>query len=623
MVSKSELESLALRDPLSFGILHIDLLDDKKWRVWNWLPEIYAAANPWRLEKYPVGESRKLTIQKSTQSGITTLMMVKSLHFMVNWNIRVFYTLPRLTDVGDFSSTRLDPTIQASPYLKEMLGEPDSNHAKRIGNSYMYISELTVEPRMLPSDMAIIDEVDLSDQDHMSTVLNRLDASSWKISNTLSTPTLNNYGINAIYLNSDMCKWMVKCEACGEHQVMDFDVNVKVVGAPANPDRVYYGCASCGKEFSVDDINEWGTWVPEKPALSSNHRGYHISQMMTHDALDLYTSFRDPQTKLLEFYRKRLGEPYQLGGGSIERDDFLVTCFDEPYLPEMTPDDRSTYYMGLDQGNELQVIIAKIEPDSRIRKIVHIELIPMDDGFERAAKLMKLFKIRRAVWDANPNRHSVLTVQKNFPAKLLAADYIEQQKQRWKTNKQGKRYITNVTMHRTTAFDELMESIKKGEWRMPGEPPSLSVEVELTIDHVTALRRDIEERKTRSGTTEVGVYRKLRADHLAHAWAYLAVAIDIDKGKSGKVSVIGAKKDEDDVVEEDENAPSKETIVYIVSKLAEVPREQLSEYLLRRDHSGYVTPFPLSHKLTFLTEEDREEVDWVITEVLLDPGQAK
>ncbi|MCK5605141.1 hypothetical protein KAR91_24840, partial [Candidatus Pacearchaeota archaeon] len=92
MVSKSELESLALRDPLSFGILHIDLLDDKKWQVWNWLPEIYAAANPWRLEKYPVGEPRKLAIQKSTQSGITTLMMVKSLHFMANWNIRVFYT---------------------------------------------------------------------------------------------------------------------------------------------------------------------------------------------------------------------------------------------------------------------------------------------------------------------------------------------------------------------------------------------------------------------------------------------------------------------------------------------------------------------------------------------------
>jgi len=620
MVNKTDLESLALRDPLSFGILHIDLLDDKHWKVWKWLPELYSVGNPWAIEKYPVGLARKFAIQKSTQAGITTLMMVKSLHFLANWNVRVFYTLPRLTDVGDFSGTRLDPTIQASPFLRELLGEPNSNHAKRIGNSYMYISELTTEPRMLPSDMAIIDEVDLSDIDHMSTVLNRLDASRWKLSNTLSTPTLANYGINAIFLNSDMREWMVKCPSCGTHQVMDFDVNVRIEGPPDTPTRVYYGCEKCDREFTVDEINEYGEWVPGKPQLSDEHRGYHISQMMTHPAIELYKAFRDPQTKLVEFYRKRLGMPYQLGGGSIEREDFLVTCFDDPYLPEMSPDDRSKYYMGLDQGNELQVVIGKIEPDSRLRKIVHIEFIPMEDGFERAAKLMKLFRIKRAVWDGNPNRHPVLTIQKNFPGKLLAADYIEQQKTRWKTNKQGQKYTTNVTIHRTTMFDELMESIKKGEWQLYGEPPSLNPEVELLIDHVTALKRDVEERTTRSGTIEVGVYRKLRMDHLAHAMGYLGIAMDIDKGKRGKVAVVGEMSAEEIVVEEDSERPPKEDIVYIVGKLAEVPKEQLSEYLLRRDSPKYEIPFPLSYKITKVSEYDQNVVDWVITEILLGDG---
>lgn len=619
-VDKESLDSLARKDPLSFGILNVDLLDDKEWKVWDWLPAIYATANPWDIKNNPAGKPRKLAIQKSTQSGITTVMMVKSLHFMSNWSVRVFYTLPRLTDVGDFSGTRLDPTIDASPFLKGLKGEPDSNHAKRIGNSFMYISELTTEPRMLPADMAIIDEVDLSNIDHMSTVLNRLDASSWKISNTLSTPTLAGYGINAIYLNTDMRRWMVKCEACGHHQVMDFHVNVKTEGPPATPTDVYYGCAQCDQRFTVEQINEWGQWVAEKPDRSRDHVGFHISQMMTHPALELYTNFRDPQTKLLEFYRKRLGEPYQLGGGSIERDDFLVTCFDEPYLPELSPDDRSTYYMGLDQGNELQVIIGKIEPESRVRKIVHIELIPMDQGFERAAQLMKLFRVRRAVWDGNPNRHSATTIQKKFMAKLLVADYIEQQKTRWKTNKQagtpGKKTVTNVTIQRTMMFDDLMESIKKGEWRMPGEPPSLAPDVELIIDHVTGLKRDIEERNTRSGIIEVGVYRKLRADHLAHALGYLHVAMDIDKGKQGRLAVIGSKDEEEEIVE-DEDRPSNEKVKLIVSHLAAVPSEQISGYLLHRNREDYVPPFPLSHYLTFVEEESQEDIDWVMQEVLL------
>jgi hypothetical protein len=234
--------------------------------------------------------------------------------------------------------------------------------------------------------------------------------------------------------------------------------------------------------------------------------------------------------------------------------------------------------------------------------------------------LMKLFRIKRAVWDGNPNRHPVLTLQKTFPGKLLAADYIEQQKTRWKTNKQGQKYTSNVTIHRTTMFDDLMESIKKGEWQLYGEPPNLSPEVELLIDHVTALKRDVEERTTRSGIIEVGVYRKLRMDHLAHAMGYLGIAMDIDKGKRGKVAIVGETSQEEIVEEEDTDRPPKDDIVFIVSKLAEVPKEQLSEYLLRRDSPQYEIPFPLSYKITKVQEYEQDVVDWVITEVLLGDG---
>jgi hypothetical protein len=46
------------------------------------------------------------------------------------------------------------------------------------------------------------------------------------------------------------------------------------------------------------------------------------------------------------------------------------------------------------------------------------------------------------------------------------------------------------------------------------------------MDQLMSIKRDIEKRKTPSGEIEVGVWRKLRADHLAHALGYCFCAID-------------------------------------------------------------------------------------------------
>lgn len=239
-MTENEYTSLARRDPLSFGLLYIDLLEDKIWdfETRAWLPEIYGAVNPWNIERYPVGLSRRLVVEKATQVGISTLAMTKMFHLASNWPVRIGYTLPRQQDTIDIVTTRIDPMIRHSPYLREKLGVPDSTHAKQFGDSYLYFMELTVEPRMIPLDALYVDEVDLSEPDNVDIVSNRMDASRWKLATYLSTPTIPNYGIHKFYNSSDMREWLVKCPKCNYWQTLDWEQNLRVVGAANNPTRV-------------------------------------------------------------------------------------------------------------------------------------------------------------------------------------------------------------------------------------------------------------------------------------------------------------------------------------------------------------------------------------------------
>jgi len=592
-----QITSLARRDPLAFGISYVDLLDGKTWEVGTraWATEIYQTANPWLIEKYPSEHARRVVVTKSTQAGISTWAMVRMLHFATNWPVRVFYTLPRQQDLLDLVATRVDPMIRASTYLSSKLGSPDSAHSKRIGDSYLFFMELTTEPRMMPADMLLVDEVDLSDQEHMATAINRLDASRWKIVNYLSTPTVPNFGVHGIYGASDMREWLVKCPKCGYEQPIEWESNLRVVGPVMRPDKVFYGCASCNAEITVAHM-QTGRWVAQHPDLSNDLVGFHVHQMLTTPADELHKIFRDPTTRLVEFYRKRLGKPYEIGGGSLDRDDFLAACFDEPYEFEPGWDGESGYYLGVDQGNELQVLICKVPPNSRRPRIVHVELVPMERGFRRLSQLMEVFHVRKAVGDANPNRHGMIEQVHQFPGRFLVADYIEQ-KQIWNA-KAGSTKLgnvkTNVTIDRTSGMDHLMAEIKNGKFQLPGSPPALHPDVELIIDQVTALKRDVETRKSRAGETTVGVWRKLRADHLAHAWLYMLTAIEIDRGKGLKMAVIGGSKSTDNPeAPEQSEVVDAETTRQIIALLSEVPKDQLRQYQAHERVWMEAIPFPL------------------------------
>lgn len=608
---RRKIELLTREDILSYGIFNVDLLENKRWKIRPWDKDIYKAVNPADIERTPVGLARQLIIQKSTQCGMSTMAAVRLFHFSDFWATRSIYMLPRQQDYIDFVTTRVDPMIARSDRLAKLLGSPDSTRAKQLGNSYVFFMESTVEPRMMPADAVFIDEFDLSDMRNVATAQNRMDDSWWKLKYFYSTPTVPNYGINAAFESSNKQEWFIKCSACNHYQILNWDKNLRIIGNPRDPSKVFFGCQRCDKELTREEINS-GMWVPEFPERTSKSIGFHISQMMSHDPLQLYYTYIDPLTKLYEFYRKNLGMPYELGIGSIEREDLLATCFDEPYLFERVPDGKSRYYMGVDQGNELQVLIGKLEQGSNRPKVVGLLSISFEKGFKELDRLIRIFKPDRVVIDADPNRHSAREIQKEYKGKVYLADYGGSTD--WSIRVDPKTGIkSGVVIGRSEGFDRLIEDIKEGGWQLPGSVSDLPQDTETLIDHITALKRDIEVQRTASGEKEVAVWRELRASHFAHSWLYLKTAIEIAKGKNYRVAAINLNSTQQQSVED---AEKQEEFINISVRLAEVPTEQLDGYI-RGKFDPEDLPFPLSFKIRVLSEKHSDDmIEYTIRKIL-------
>ena len=160
-----ELRDQAIRDPLAYGMLYITLPNNVIWEYRPWLPDIYNTLNPYNIQS-GLDRCRKATIIKSTQSGLTTAGLIKTLHMMSEFDLNVAYSLPRDQDVIDLVRAKLNPMIAYSPYIQSIMGSVDAVKMKQIGSAFMYLMSMTTEPRMLSADAIVNDEIDLSDPEN-------------------------------------------------------------------------------------------------------------------------------------------------------------------------------------------------------------------------------------------------------------------------------------------------------------------------------------------------------------------------------------------------------------------------------------------------------------------------
>lgn len=511
----------SVEDPVTWAIRNIKLPRGMKWdfseRMWQ--IKLLDDMHPFKV------------IKKSAQVGLTTISVCNILHSLSRRNITAMYTLPRRDDITDFAATTLDPIINGSPYLESILSNSDSVRLKQFSHdkghmSFLHITEASVEPRMLPVDMLVNDEIDRSDPDFLQIFRARLDNSPDPHHYQFSTPTLPGFGIDVLYDSTTKSTWFVRCSHCGTRQKLDWEINFTEIPEPR------YICYRCQRDIEVDAIVN-GEWVDEFPGRDIH--GYHVSHMMmpiTRPPSKLSLDLSSNRLSKRNFYNLKLGLAYSGAAGKFSRDLLANHLFAERYQSEIIPlTDHGRYYIGADQGNDLHIVVVKRVGKMNI--IVRVEKIKYEsdvDGFTRLIQLIRLYRARFTVLDAMPNTHSARTVWMTFrdEDRVAMCHYTSGVESFITRNRQEGR----VLVGKTEAFDGLQSEIARGDWRCYGPYEGRDDNVEMMLAHLCNLRRD--EKQDASGVLR-GFWIATGADHYGHALSYARVASMIAESNSGLV----------------------------------------------------------------------------------------
>jgi hypothetical protein len=495
-----------------------------------------AVGKPLDFERHPYlvdlyqNNQRHRVIEKAAQLGVSEWAVSYAMWSCDQRKANVLYVFPSERTISDFSATRITPAINASDYLSQIVlpgnrGGVDQTMLKRIGNRHLYLRGGQVKPdgrapqlKSIDADVVVLDELDEMDKRVPAIAEKRLGHSTLKEMVYLSTPSYPGMGIHEWFLQSDRRYWMLKCPHCGarqhltvHHLITEWDDVGRPVGWHGKSEGVpFCACEHCGGEL---DRLAYGEWVAEYPGRELV--GYHMDKLFSpHSELaaiirNLDTADEDDRK---EAYNQDLGLPYRPKGGGLEPEQIDACIRDYgsgPLRGEIT-------VMGVDVGLVLHVVIRGRRNADGLRPLRYAGTV---GEFEDLLPLIKRFRVRSTVVDANPETRSARAFQASQRSGRVYLAYYSRghsgRKQEDPLEWNDKEGIVNVD--RTRLLDETYA-------RFIDEVNVLPADIKNVKDYYRQLCAPV--RTTRMGSDHnlVTVYVETEADHFAHAENYCTIA---------------------------------------------------------------------------------------------------
>ena len=222
--------------------------------------------------------------EKARQIGISETSLNEVIHFLwTNPGTKWVITLPRDSQLRDFSTTRIAEAFSETPQMRGLLGVPNQVYAKRVGDSFMLLRSAWEAGlgEGIDADGVTLDEKDRMKEKIEVAFRESMKSSKFGWLREISTPTIPGAGIDAVFKESDQQVWLVRCKTCGLEQEIEYPDNIIVVkDIPAGTRELPEGCYAylCRKTKCRGDLDRMrGRWVARKPD-KKNIRGYHMPQ---------------------------------------------------------------------------------------------------------------------------------------------------------------------------------------------------------------------------------------------------------------------------------------------------------------------------------------------------------
>ena len=474
---------------------------------------------------------------KCVQFGLSELLIVIS-HQEAASGLTVMYVLPAYELRNRFVNNRIN-TLHNYDHYRDLVLQ-----AKRRGGvhrtSLMHLgkggiafvgSNVESEFVEIPIDSAYIDELDRCNQKNIQMLPDRLTASEHKYLRKVSNPTIEDFGIDEQYRDSDGREWFIKCPHCNHRFVPDFFKTVvretgmalyepRCVDADGQPQ---VACPKCSR--AVPRLGP-GEWVPRK-----KHEvvGVRISQVFS-KTTSLSSLIRDwqsaagNQTKEQLFNNSRLGLAYSASDARIWP-AMLDACrrrYDWPVEVSPAVEPRT---MGVDVGSVFHVVVRErvVFGGVKCRKLLWAGIARTS---AELTKLFRLWKPARIVIDANPELHLVSELKKDFPNLWSSRFYLDQLEM---VRDRKKRHLT---MDRTSMLDAVRASFASETAILPMVDGDSFLEGEY-YSQLSASARLLETRDSQSGPKVKYVWREgSKPDHFFLAEGYCLQADELIPGSS-------------------------------------------------------------------------------------------
>ena len=428
-------------------------------------------------------------IKKAAQMGASEFAVSYALWTADVRGGTVLYVFPTDTHVSDFSSARIGPAVEASPYLSQIVVSANSPTGKRgadrvglkrVRDRFVYLRGARVNKdgsapqlKSIDADAVVLDELDEMDPRAPVIAHHRLGHSSMKEELKVSTPSYYNRGVDAAYALSDQRRWFLRCEGCGhwqfltiDHVVQEWDELERPVAWHGQKDgRAYCACEKCGRE--LNRLGQ-GAWVPTHPEREI--AGYHLTKLFSPTAkvLSIVQTLRSvDQTVRRECFNQDLGEAFTPTGGKLT-DAELDACLRD-YAMKRVEDERPS--MGVDIGSVHHVVIrGAVDSETGERPL---RLAVTVGNFDEIIRLIKEYKVKTCVIDGEPETTKAREVQTAVGKNIVwLADYPPNglddiEPTRW--DKRTKR----VLIDRTRLLDDTSARFRTQENTLPANAKNI------------------------------------------------------------------------------------------------------------------------------------------------------
>jgi len=441
------------------------------------------------------------------------------------------YVLPSKTpDASEFSAARFDPAIELSSHLTDMFSSVKNVGHKRAGPVNLYIRGSKVRLKSLPVAFIVFDELDEMKQENIPDAEERtsghLHPQIWKI----STPTLPNFGINALFEKSTQEHYTFKCPCCSRFIELIWPDSIALVGEHQNDPRIkesHIICSVCKGRLEHKNKTHFlknGVWQPYgNPKV--DERGFYINQLYSIPIPPwkiVKTYFEGLIDKASEqrFFNSKLGLPHVVEGAQLSEHEINNTRCNrrknDP-IPEGT-----IITMGVDQGRWLYYEIAawhfaKLGNDLNMSAECEVLSEGKIVDFNELDALMRQYQIQKCVIDAQPDRRMAYEFACKYWGHVVLCFYARGQQGRMITLDQDENQH-KITVDRTSWLDVALNRFQTNR---------ISIPQDVSIEYIEHLQNLIKHYRNDSFGNPVAEYVNIGPDHLAHARCYNEIALPL------------------------------------------------------------------------------------------------